>query len=149
MKNILSLLLIILPFALSAQNSKLSVEKRKEFEAQKIALFTQQMDLTPDEAAVFWPLYNEMKMKQRQVTIAMRKGFKKFSSHESVSESEYEESIQNMLNCEEQLHIIKNEYFKRMLKVIPASKLWKMTVAEVRFQRKLISRLHGPGKIEK
>ena len=149
MKKILSLLLIIVPFTLCAQKGKLSVEKRKEFEAQKIAFFTQQMDLTPEEAAVFWPLYNEMKIKQRQLTLALRKNFKKFSNQENVSEVEYVESITSMLNCEGQLHDIKKDYYKRMLKVIPASKLWKMSVAEIRFQQRLISRLHGPGKIEK
>lgn len=35
-------------FSLFAQSGKLSEDKRKEFEAQKVAFFTQEMDLTPD-----------------------------------------------------------------------------------------------------
>ena len=34
-------------FSLFAQSGKLSEDKRKEFEAQKVAFFTQEMDLTP------------------------------------------------------------------------------------------------------
>ena len=43
-------------FSLFAQSGKLSEDKRKEFEAQKVAFFTQEMDLTPEEATKFWPL---------------------------------------------------------------------------------------------
>ena len=42
-------------FSLFAQSGKLSEDKRKEFEAQKVAFFTQEMDLTPEEATKFWP----------------------------------------------------------------------------------------------
>lgn len=61
----LVILMIGLSFSLFAQSGKLSEEKRKEFEAQKVAFFTQEMDLSPEEAAVFWPLYNEMQQKLR------------------------------------------------------------------------------------
>lgn len=52
-------------FSLFAQSGKLSEDKRKEFEAQKVAFFTQEMELTPEEATKFWPLYNEMQQKMR------------------------------------------------------------------------------------
>ena len=61
----LIILMVGLSLSLFAQSGKLSDEKRKEFEAQKIAFFTQEMELTPEEAVVFWPLYNEMQQKMR------------------------------------------------------------------------------------
>ena len=51
MKKIsLIILMVGFGFSLFAQSGKLSEDKRKEFEAQKVAFFTQEMDLTPDEA---------------------------------------------------------------------------------------------------
>ena len=66
MKRILFISGILLyASTLFAQMKPLSEEKRKEFEAQKIAFFTQEMELTPEEAAKFWPLYNEIQLKIR------------------------------------------------------------------------------------
>ena len=52
MKNLLLLILFFGGIGTAfAQSSKLTDEKRKEFEAQKIAFFTQELDLSPEEAA--------------------------------------------------------------------------------------------------
>lgn len=60
MKYLLIIIGLLSGTTLWAQNNKLSEEKRDEFEAQKAAFFTQALDLTPQEAVSFWPLYNEM-----------------------------------------------------------------------------------------
>ena len=66
--NRILLILVLFVFSLPvwAQDGKLTEEKRKEFEAQKVAFFTQEMNLSPEEAAVFWPLYNEMQQKMTE-----------------------------------------------------------------------------------
>ena len=51
--KILILMVVVWGSTLSlCAQGKLSEEKRKEFEAQKVAYFTQTLDLTPEEAAV-------------------------------------------------------------------------------------------------
>lgn len=47
-----ALLLLILAAAF-AQSNKLTDEKIKEFEAQKIAFFTHELEITPEEAIHF------------------------------------------------------------------------------------------------
>ena len=47
-------------------------ERREKMEAQKIAFITKQLELTPDEAKVFWPVYNEYDAKR----LELRKSFK-------------------------------------------------------------------------
>ena len=59
-------ILIFIGFEVFGQG-KLTDEKRKEFDAQRVAFFTQELDLSPAEAAVFWPLYNEMQKKKKVV----------------------------------------------------------------------------------
>mgnify|MGYP000171632369 CR=1 FL=1 len=91
MKNIILIVLLLLVVILAAGSmftvlllwsgvgvwaqDKLTDEKRKEFDAQKVAFFTQELDLSPAEAAVFWPLYNEMQKKNREIEADMRKSF--------------------------------------------------------------------------
>ena len=58
---LLSLFLLVYTCAISfAQppeddNNK---EKREQIQAQKIAFISTQLELTPDEAQKFWPIYN-------------------------------------------------------------------------------------------
>ena len=66
MKQILSVaacLLMAVPLFAQPQGGRPSEEQRKkEFEriqAEKIAFITQELDLTPEEAQVFWPVYNQ------------------------------------------------------------------------------------------
>ena len=73
MKYLLIIIGLLSGTTLWAQNNKLSEEKRDEFEAQKAAFFTQALDLTPQEAVSFWPLYNEMFKKIREKDMEMRK----------------------------------------------------------------------------
>ena len=57
MKRLFILLLACLTLSLNAQEKK---ENRKEqIESQKIAFFTAELELTPEEAQLFWPVYNQ------------------------------------------------------------------------------------------
>ena len=66
MKQILSvaacLLMAVSLFAQPQGGRPGEEQRKKEFEriqAEKIAFITQELDLTPEEAQVFWPVYNQ------------------------------------------------------------------------------------------
>lgn len=120
---------------------KLTEEKRKEFEAQKIAFFTKELDLSPVEAAIFWPLYNEMQKKKAQIEERMRKGFNAMNAIPNLTEEQYAEAIGKRLAAEEELQEVKEEYYKKMLAELPASKIWKLGGAEHKFRRQLFNKL--------
>ena len=86
MKNIILLLLLLAGGgSMAVAQGKLTEEKRKEFEAQKVAFFTRELDLSPSEAAVFWPLYNEMRKKRREIEGQMRKGANEVNKASALS----------------------------------------------------------------
>ena len=65
MKKISVIILMVgFGFSLFAQSGKVSEDKRKEFEAQKGAFFTQEMDLTPEEAQNIYILDEKVKLKK-------------------------------------------------------------------------------------
>lgn len=141
MKKIGFVWLMVLAVQCVAAQGKLTEEKRKEFEAQKVAFFTQQLDLSPSEAALFWPLYNEMQKKTRAIEENMRKNVRQVKEAKGMKEADYKEAIGKMLDNESDRHEIKVEYYQKMLGVIPASKIWKLSEAERKFHRQLFEKL--------
>ena len=69
MKNKLTTLIILLitmQFSF-AQNGKLFREKREQIKSIKVAYITNELSLTPEESAKFWPLYNAFEEKQQEI----------------------------------------------------------------------------------
>lgn len=142
MKNIILLLLLLAGGgSMAVAQGKLTEEKRKEFEAQKVAFFTRELDLSPSEAAVFWPLYNEMRKKRREIEGQMRKGANEVNKASALAEEKYAEAIGKKLAWEDELQKIKKEYYQRMTGILPASKVWILGEAERKFQRQLFEKL--------
>ena len=127
MKNIILIVLLLWSGVGVWAQDKLTDEKRKEFDAQKVAFFTQELDLSPAEAAVFWPLYNEMQKKNREIEADMRKSFHEVRNAKGLKETDYKEAIGKMLGYEARLHEVKKEYYQKMIQVVPASKIWKLS----------------------
>lgn len=146
MKVILFLLGLILNIAVYAQDGKLSEEKRREFEAQKVAFFTQQLELTPTEAAVFWPLYNEMQKKIREIEFSMKKDVREVREAKGLTEKDFQGAVKKMLKEDKMVQNTKEEYYLKLMTVVPASKIWKLNEAERKFHRQLFDKLRkGPG----
>ena len=120
MKNIILIVLLLWSGVGVWAQDKLTDEKRKEFDAQKVAFFTQELDLSPAEAAVFWPLYNEMQKKNREIEADMRKSFHEVRNAKGLKETDYNQ---------------------KMIQVVPASKIWKLSDAERKFHRQLFDKL--------
>ena len=140
----LVILMIGLSFSLFAQSGKLSDEKRKEFEAQKIAFFTQEMELTPEEAAVFWPLYNEMQQKLRVENDKIRNlTCKKAKDTPVVTEEQAKKNLKTVLDAEQTVWTIKKKYTDKLLKVLPAKKVWLMFEAEQKFRHQLWKKMEN------
>lgn len=120
---------------------KLSEEKRKEFEAQKVAYFTQVLDLTPQEAAVFWPLYNEMIKKLREQEKLHRKDSGKFNQDRTLTATEAKNQTDAYFQHEQKMLDIKKEYYQKLMRVIPVRKVCQLEKAERKFHRQLFDRM--------
>ncbi len=142
MKNYLFIILFLFGTGICfAQTGKLTDEKRKEFEAQKVAFFTQELELSPEEAAVFWPLYNEMQRKYRDIEKMMRAECKRVQEAKEMKESDYVASINFILAHEQKMRDVKKEYYGKLMQVVPASKIWRLERAEHKFHRRLFDKL--------
>ena len=131
MKKLLlsTVLLLMLVLGVRAEEQqKFSPEK---FQADLEQYITNEAGLTADEAAKFFPLYREMRQKQRKVYNQMHELFKL-----PKDEASCKRAIQRRDQLEIELRQIAQTYHNMFLHVIPASKVLSTIVAEDKFHRR-------------
>ena len=65
-----TLIALLFPLFMFSQN--ISDEKRKKIESQKIAYITKALDLSSEEAQVFWPVYNNFSDEMKSIKEKIR-----------------------------------------------------------------------------
>lgn len=144
MKNtkIITVVLFFLSIANFAQGGKLRErfqQKKDQVKAMKIAFITSELNLTPDEAAKFWPLFNEFEEKQKAIR---QDKIKNYIDRSQGSDKLTEKEAQNLLNqmetAEEELHQLRKKFVTNLKGVLPATKILKLKKAEEEFSRKLL-----------
>lgn len=128
--------ILMLACPLLGQDKKLTKDKWREFEAQKVAFFTQEMNLSPEEAAVFWPLYNEMQKKLAEQGEKIRKCSQN-TDIEKLTEEQAARRIAEIQAAEKAMQEIKTEYYAKLIKAVTAKKVWLMMEAEHKFRHRL------------
>ena len=121
---------------------------------QKIAFFTAELQLTPQEAEKFWPLYNELwneRGKARKETMEALKNLKNaLESQPEKGDSEIKKLSDIYLANYAVEGELMSDYFDKFLKIIPVKKAAKILYAEEKFRRMLIKQLrHHPHKESK
>jgi len=115
---------------------------KQMIEQEKIPFFTRKLDLTPNEAKAFWPLYDEYEkkkndlFKQRRVighTVMMRDS--------SLTEKEAKGLNIAYLKLESDEFELKKEYNEKFSKILPIQKVNKFYFAEYQFRIYLLKKL--------
>ena len=142
--KIKSLILIILTLTSTlsfAQNGRLMKQKKEQVKSLKVAFITSELDLTADESAKFWPLYNAFDEKQSEIRRTKMKSYldrMDSENFENVSEKEAATLLSQMESSEEELHQLRKKFISNLKSVIPAVKILKLKKAEEDFNRKLL-----------
>ncbi len=118
-------------------------ERGERVEALRIAYITQELNLTPEEAQQFWPIYNEFRKKLDALDGDMQRP--KGQNKAAVSDKEAAEIIEKHLKRDEERVKLKREYTEKFKKVIPLQKILALHYAERGFKRQLMQRTHGGG----
>ena len=121
----------------------------KKIESMRIAFITNELNLTPAESQAFWPVFNEMKEKERTIREEMKPG----RPVEELSEQEASALLDQQMRLMEKETALRLEYTDRFRKILPASKVLRLQHAEVEFRRQLVNevkerraRKERPGK---
>lgn len=137
MKKILVILFVFLSSGIVLGQSQETLDK---IQAAKIALITQRLELTPDQAEKFWPVYQEFTNKQ----LELRKEFQQMRAGldpKTATEEENKRLLESGLRIKERQLDLEKTYAQRMQQVITNRQLMSLRKAEDDFREMLMDRV--------
>jgi hypothetical protein len=121
---------MLMTLMVSAQDQKkFSPEK---FQADLEEFITKEAHFDQQEAAKFFPLMRELQAKQRAIYGRMRQ------TPKPGDDAKCAEAIREWDKANIELKQLDLQYHKKMMQVVPASKLFDAIMAESRFHRKMM-----------
>ena len=122
-------------------------EAVNRLESEHIAFLTKSLDLSPEEAQAFWPVYNKARKEDRESYKAVQEKGK--ALREALKEQKPEAEISKLLDEYQKAKADKKDVFaaytKDFVKAIGITKTAKFFVSEESFRRKQINNLGGHG----
>lgn len=136
-------------FGANAQEKKVKSD-RTSFDSEHIAYLTTEMELTVEEAQVFWPIYNQYAKEQRQ-------GFKEYKAKfgalkkalKDGNEAAVSAALKDVLDQKIKQKDVFAEHAAEIQAVVGPVKAAKFYVAEENFRNRQMHRLgqrHGQGQ---
>jgi hypothetical protein len=147
-------LLLILSFSLLSfgqKNKEARKVHKEKVKAMKIAYITEKVDLTPEEAQSFWPVYNEYSNKRNKIHRSIKQQHKKETTIDEMTDSD----VDKMINTTQKLHQEEVEmqltYLENFKELLPIKKVAKLYKAEHDFKKELLKKLRvkkgGPNEL--
>lgn len=135
------LLFLIFPVAFPQPGHDFE-QKREKIKALKVAYITDKLQLTTEEAQIFWPVYNEFDEKRHN--LEMEISGQRADNRPDIAlmtDEEVDRYIQERLQQEEQILELKQEYYVKFKDVLPVKKVFRLFEAETGFKKLLLERL--------
>lgn len=146
MKMIQKLALVLLPllFAanLVAQSQGPDERDKDKIEALKVGFITKELSLTSAEAEKFWPVYNEMDAKMKELRHDCRKiNQDTRESEDKMSNEDAKKKLATLFENDQKELDLKKEYSEKFIKIIGEKRTLKLLSLEHEFRRVLLERL--------
>lgn len=121
---------------------------KKKLLSEKIAFLSAEMDITPEEAQAFWPIYNQVNKEREKATFEVFGAYKELSKavDENRPEKEIGQLLEKYLKAQENQRKVEGQVAEKYSKVLPMDKVAKLYVGEEKFRRNHIRKLHGGPK---
>lgn len=139
MKLFFNILLLVFLASTSYAQDKKALNK---IEAAKIALITERLELTPEQAEKFWPIYREYNNQLRDIRKEFDQKRKNFDPNQA-SEEENRQMLELATGVKEQQLNLEKEYSDRILTVISTRQLNNLRNAERDFKEMLLQRIQA------
>ncbi len=149
MKNLfIALLFIVLPGLVFAQGPRMDEEK---WEAKKVAWLTTKLDLTPNDAKIFWPIYNDYNKEQstlRKERFQKMISFRKIKEIDDLSDTEIQTLITNDFDFKQRDLNIEKKYYNKFKSSLSIKIVGKFYRAQEAFKKEILNQYRGggPGK---
>jgi len=146
MRNLLfATLMFLLPTTLLAQKPR-----SEEIESLKIAFFTQKLNLSPEEAKVFWQIYNDMQKEQnalRKERMQKMISYRKTTEIDNLTDAQVQSLITSEFDFKQRDLNLDKKYYNKLKSQLPIKVVGKFYRAQEGFKRELLNKFRG-GKRE-
>lgn len=124
-------------------------DKEALVKAQKIVFFTEKLNLTPEEAQDFWPVYNSY-WKKKNVIVRERKKAMHYCSEnmDKMSSKEIERYGDMYINFHKQESDLLVEYNKKFKELLTPDKIMKLYQADYDFKTYLLRQIRNSPSTE-
>lgn len=133
---LIGILINFTPLALAQQQE----DALRKIESAKIALISERLNLTPEQAQQFWPIYNEFYERQKELR-ATYVDARKSINPQQASEAENKRLLELGMQVKENQLKLEKDYTDRMLSVITNRQMVELRKAESDFRNMLVERL--------
>lgn len=145
-KKILPFILFLISIHSFAQHS--DKDKKEQIKTLKVGFLTNELALTTDEAAKFWPVYNEYDDKQFELRHEKMKVFMnklKDSEIDKMSDKEAKSFLAQMESNENEISQLREKFNSDIKRILSPVKILKLKKAEVDFNKKLLQQYRNKG----
>ena len=140
MKKLLLPLLLFVIFIGNGQTPPPKAGDPQKIEAMKVGFITNKLQLTPEEAKVFWPIYNQYEAEKkaaRKSTLGEKEDFKPL---DQLTDAEAQKLIENQIAWRSKELDLLKKYVGEFKKVLPVKKVAKLLMVEEQFKKMLIEK---------
>ena len=121
-------------------------KRMQQIQSVRIAFFTSELELTPEEAELFWPLYNKMWKEKENYHNEAQKTLRDIQRHikgeqKLATEAELKALLTKYVDNNGAIGIIDKRYQTEFLAIISAEKLAMLYKAEEDFRMRMIHQL--------
>ena len=107
-----------------------------EYWKQQQEFFSKEAGLTASEAEKFFPLYNELQQKKRELNRSVRQQTRQ--NGPGMTEEQAAKAIEAMAESKIKIAQLEKEYLEKFKDILPASKILKIQNAEEQFNSKML-----------
>jgi hypothetical protein len=124
-------------------------KKFERIEALRVQFISNELQLTVEEAKVFWPLYNEFKAAEKEIQgdrfDRQRRKDPDKKNLDNMSDEEIDQLVKEELQRQRALIDLREKYYSKFKAVLPVKKAAKLFKAEHDFNRRLLRELRDRG----
>jgi len=113
-------------------------EIHEKVKAEKVAFFTSKLDLSPDEAQKFWPVYNQYEKEKMEIYDMFMERPK---SYNELSDADAEKYLDRLQSIKEKEFELEKKYIPRFKKVLPVKKVAGVYYFEKEFRKEVFERV--------
>jgi len=114
---------------------------REQVETMKIGFLTQRLNLSSEEAKVFWPVYTKYQDELEVLRKSRRENLGNPKHFDELSEKEVEKAVDSELGFRQSELDLLKKYHGQFKQVLPIKKVAMLYRAEEDFKRELLDRL--------